>query len=292
MVWTATGATCRTERQDDVNASTSPQLHGTSAAGAPYAYKMAYGVVQSAATYYAGGALGYRVNDSLRVGAGLFTVYERLGSFFDFGSTLDVGAAHSTGVLERKATVEVFGARATAGLQWLPGDDWEIGFVARSPVVAFAGTQRITGIDQATVPGQAPTLVLFDRDTPFESRRGAEIDCIDHIGSARINYYGAMLGVEYRRRYEGDHHDSADPLAARGRAGGLEFSTTIAMRYALGRGTVQGARIEPLSSAPNDYSPIATDTTVHELNLHIGRVLLSAARALTSGGGRSADRSC
>jgi hypothetical protein len=337
-----------TPRQDEVNASTSPELHGTtSPGGVPYAYKTSYGVVQSAATYYAGGALGYRLSDSLRIGGGIFAVYERIGSFFDFGSSLDVGGNTSTGVLERKGTIEVFGARATAGVQWVPGDDWEVGLVVRSPVLAFAGTQRITGIDQATVPGQAPSLVLSDRDLtprnvevaepvrvhagfarhfpkgwigmsvdyqfsqdnsdgtplftdvwnaqvggrgwlfpwlslgaglftdrsniPLQSKRGADIDQIDHIGSARINYYGGMIGAEYRRRYDASKSVLADPLApSKTRAGGLEFSTTIGLRYARGRGTVQGARIEPLTSAPNDYVPIPTDVTVHEVNLHIG----------------------
>jgi long-subunit fatty acid transport protein len=335
-----------TQRQDEVNASTSPTLSGTTMSGAPYAYKMSYGVVQSAATYYAGGALGYKLRENLRVGAGIFAVYTRIGSFFDFGSTLDVGGATSTGVLERKGTIEIFGARATAGVQWVPGGDWEIGAVLRSPVVALAGSQRITGIDQATVPGQTPTLTLSDRDLtpssvqvaepvrvhagfakhfpkgwigmsvdyqfsqnnsdgtplftdvwnaqvggrgwvlpwlgvggglftdrsniPVQSSRGTEIDRVDHIGSARINYYGGMFGVEYRRRYAQKDEKDSDPGMAKPKNTGLEFSTTIALRYALGRGTVQGARIEPLNAGPIDYQPISTDTTIHELNLHIG----------------------
>lgn len=335
-----------TQRQDEVNASTTPTLAGTTAGGAPYAYRMSYGVVQSAATYYAGGALGYRVSERLRIGAGIFAVYTRIGSFFDFGSTLDVGADRSTGVLERKGTIELYGARATAGIQWVPTDGWEVGVVARSPVLALAGSQRITGIDQSTAPGRTPTLTLSDRDLtphdvqvaepvrlhagfarhfpkgwvgmsvdyqfsqnnsdgtplftdvwnaqvggrgwvlpwlgvggglftdrsniPVQSSRGTEIDRVDHIGSARINYYGGMFGVEYRRRYAQKDERDSDPGMARPKDSGLEFSTTIALRYALGRGTVQGARIEPLSAGPIDYQPIATDTTVHELNLHIG----------------------
>src|SRR5207237_104288 len=99
--------------------------------------------------------------------------------------------------------------------------------------------------------------------TPNRFTRDVELDRVDHIGSARIDFYGAMAGVEYRRRY-----DVQGPKPR-----GLEFSTTLALRYARGRGSIQGAWIEPLVSAPNDYRPIATDATIHEINLHIGSAL-------------------
>jgi hypothetical protein len=139
------------------------------------------------------------------------------------------------------------------------------------------GTPKSTSVWNMQVGGRwsASDTVSFgaglftDRSpTPATYAQSTLENQIDHISSARIDFTGASGGVEYRRRYsavrEGD-----DPRRPRG----LEFSTTLALRYAYGHGTIQGAAVEPLTSAPNDYRPISTQATVHEINVHIGSAL-------------------
>ncbi len=108
--------------------------------------------------------------------------------------------------------------------------------------------------------------VFTDRSaTPDAASRGAELDRLDRIGSAKVDYYGATAGVELRRRYmaEGDGEKKR----------GLDFSTTLAVRFARGTGTVQGALIRPLDDPPNVTTERPTPATATELGLHIGSAL-------------------
>jgi hypothetical protein len=351
----AVGVGIFVQRQEFFSGRAALGLAGATPEG-PYRYDVAFGVVQQLATYYAGGALGVAVTPELRAGVGIFGVYSTLTSVFDFGSNLAVnGQERATGVLERRASFDVFGVRPTLGLQWTPGagastPTWHLGATLRAPTVAFHASQQISGTDATTtIPGggaapQAslslpnsdltpssvqviePTRVhvgfarelgrgwigmsadyqfplhnpdgtlattevvnaqvggrfwaldwlsvgmgLFTDRSPVPGAftRTAEADRIDHIGSTRVHFFGATGGIEYRHRYV--VHKEGEATVEHHR--GLEFSTTLAVRYARGRGTIQGSAVEPLTSSPSDYRPIATDATIHELNLHIGSAL-------------------
>ena len=148
------------------------------------------------------------------------------------------------------------------------------------PLANPDGTPQSTSVINAQVGGRYWLADWFgvgvgfftDRSpTPGGNDRSAEADRVDKIGSARIHFVGVMTGVEYRHRYEVVKNKDGERKPPEHH--GLEFSTTLAVRYAHGRGTVQGAVIEPLTSRPTEYGAVPTDATVHELNVHIGSAL-------------------
>jgi hypothetical protein len=305
-----------------------------------FRYSATYGVIQQSTTYHVAAGLGLVVSPRVRLGLALVGVYQTTTAFFDFAAGLDRGppSGLSTGVVERKASIDVFALSAIAGLQATPVDGLEVAAVLRLPALAVAGQATLTGFDQATTAG-ATTLVRasdslegtsplieplrahvgvarsfqqgyfgvsFERSlpvtsangqprfaaswnaqiggrawvsenvalgggvftdlsaTPTASARGAELERLDRVGSARIDYVGLMTGIEVRRRYATDDGQ---------RRKALDFSTTLALRYAHGTGTVQGALIRPLDDAPNATTQQATPATAHELNVHIGSAL-------------------
>ena len=78
-------------------------------------------------------------------------------------------------------------------------------------------------------------------------------------------FVGASAGIEYRRRY-----DVVQENAHRG----LEFSTTLALRYAYGRGTIYGLSLAPLAHAnPLEGDTIPVQASIHEFQVHIGSAL-------------------
>ena len=81
------------------------------------------------------------------------------------------------------------------------------------------------------------------------------------LGETRIDFYGSSFGVQYRTPHEVSGED--------GEPAGLVFSTTVALRYALGIGQIGSLTFDPLQ-AP---APDTADVTIHELSLHIGSAL-------------------
>lgn len=75
------------------------------------------------------------------------------------------------------------------------------------------------------------------------------------LGELQINYYGASMGAQISSAY-----------GLRDDPGRVAFSTTIALRYALGKGHVGGLIFDP-SAMPQAHEAAVT---VHELGLHVG----------------------
>jgi hypothetical protein len=92
------------------------------------------------------------------------------------------------------------------------------------------------------------------------SDRGS--DKTDQWGAGSIDFYGATVGGQYETVRWLASHGGADDKRA-----GLTFSSTLALRYAVGVGKLPGQRL----TMP-DYEAItrAVDITVQEITLHLG----------------------
>ena len=85
------------------------------------------------------------------------------------------------------------------------------------------------------------------------------------IGSYRLNFYGGTVGGELRT-----------PIALRrGRTGAtsLIFTTTLALRYAVGFGESMGYSLQPQATDNPGFGEHISDVTFHELTAHIGSSL-------------------
>ena len=85
---------------------------------------------------------------------------------------------------------------------------------------------------------------------------------IDELGATHVDFYGVSLGLEFQTPHE---------LGEGERAPDLVFSTTAALRYAVGVGQVGGLLFDPQRGLERDTVPIGT--TIHEIGLHIGSAL-------------------
>lgn len=93
--------------------------------------------------------------------------------------------------------------------------------------------------------------------------RGAERK--DALGAGNIDYYGATFGGQYDnvRWLAGDDKPGAVPT----KRAGLTFSSTVALRYAYGKGKLAGQSLQ----APDFAAvPEAVSISAHELTLHLG----------------------
>lgn len=81
------------------------------------------------------------------------------------------------------------------------------------------------------------------------------------IGSWRVNFYGGTIGGELRT-----------PIALRrgSEPRTLIFSTTVALRYAIGQGESLGYSLEPQARDNPGFTEHIRDVTFHELTAHIG----------------------
>ena len=80
-----------------------------------------------------------------------------------------------------------------------------------------------------------------------------------------MDYYGSVIGIKWR---------NAHGVKGRKREDGIVFTTTLALRYAWGRGYLQGW-INDLDGLPpnNDTGPVRRRHTVHEMALYLGSSL-------------------
>src|SRR5690606_9935876 len=82
---------------------------------------------------------------------------------------------------------------------------------------------------------------------------------IAELGRTRVDFYGVTAGAEVRTPHA---------LGEREEGKTLIFSTTFAIRYAVGVGEVGGLRFDPAQGAEQDTRPVPT--TIHEASLHVG----------------------
>jgi hypothetical protein len=89
----------------------------------------------------------------------------------------------------------------------------------------------------------------------FFTDRGAEKK--DAVGAGNIDFYGGTVGGQY---------NSVHRLASSEKKTSLTFSSTVALRYAIGLGKLPGQYLD----ANLDAQTRAVDITVHEFTLHLG----------------------
>lgn len=82
---------------------------------------------------------------------------------------------------------------------------------------------------------------------------------IAELGQTRVDFYGLTAGLEYRSRYQ---------LGGADEDRSIVFSTTFALRYAYGGGTVGGLRFDPARGTHRDT--VSIHTRIHEATLYVG----------------------
>lgn len=99
---------------------------------------------QSYSTYHAGGALGIRLSDQLRLGFSLFGVYRDSYESFQTAGVFEL--VDSTQLVARGGIrrIRSFGAELGAGAQWEPHPGVLLAFTARSPGLEVATQVRST----------------------------------------------------------------------------------------------------------------------------------------------------
>lgn len=231
-------------------------------------------------TYNFGAGLGAPLASTLRVGVGVFAVYEDMATTATSGLSPDV-----TWNASRREGLSSF---ASLGLHWTPTPNWNLGLSINSPRVLLASTIAVDGRQQdANLSASAPLRVrggiahdfgrlvlsldgdvqpalrnndaLVDRRLLPNARIGAdyEVDEQTRLGlglftdlgperarAMRMDFFGVSGGVETSTRYQ---------LAENEPAESIEISAFIGFRYALGTGNIDGS-----------------DATVHEFGINLG----------------------
>lgn len=120
----------------------------------PVIYKQGFDYDSLNMEYQLGGAVGWQVSETLRLGGSMFLVYDRLrtnvNEFEDIASAdgSDTTSLFYTGTL--RVLMRTFGIRGTAGLQWEPLPHWRLGLVAFSPTFQLATWGDITTMTSGT----------------------------------------------------------------------------------------------------------------------------------------------
>ncbi len=84
--------------------------------------------------------------------------------------------------------------------------------------------------------------------------------------SARQQFYGGTVGVRFDTRYKLDENEDEDRV---------NFSTTLAFRYAHGKGHATGIFVdEQLAGSPDVVSFVRRPYTANELGIHLGGAVL------------------
>lgn len=112
--------------------------------------------------YNLGGAVGWKVNDKLRIGAGVFGLYER--TRFNTNQFENISSADGSGntsifyVENARALVSTIGIRATGGVQYDINDNWRVGAVFFTPSFQIASWGQSSQMAAASdvEPGVAP----------------------------------------------------------------------------------------------------------------------------------------
>jgi hypothetical protein len=81
------------------------------------------------------------------------------------------------------------------------------------------------------------------------------------LGATHVDFFGGAVGVQLRSPY--------DVQLASDETVGLVFSTSLALRYALGVGEIGSLRLDPFALPAGTRA----DVTIHELGLHLGTAL-------------------
>lgn len=126
-------------------------------------YRQRIALTQRIQRTYLGAAAGVSARPGLRIGSGLFLVYERAEQFFDLfaGAQSDGGDANAaTATLSTRGAPSQLAARAIFGAQWDLSAAWSVGLTVRTPTVALATFGDITTVRQfaSLLPGTTPAV--------------------------------------------------------------------------------------------------------------------------------------
>ncbi len=137
--------------------------------------------------------------------------------------------------------------------------------------VAVEGDFRPAFKDQEREIDSGP-IVNLRAGTHFEWTQGLSVglgaftdlsgeDEPDELWETQVDFYGGTAGMTF---------STAHLLADGSESDDLVFSTTLALRYAVGVGRVGGQLFRPLASGGETSVPNVVDVVFHELGVHLG----------------------
>lgn len=127
---------------------------------------------------------------------------------------------------------------------------------------ATGGGEVRKPIVNGRVGGAFPVSDRFALGGGLFTDRSPHVDPSD-LGETKIHFYGGSFGGQFRTAHDVEEEEGEEEDR------GLVFSTTIALRYAIGLGDIGGLTFSP--AVPPQFA--VADVTVHEVSLHIGSAL-------------------
>lgn len=237
----------------------------------------------SGTTGFVGGVSALSTLQSAGVELG-FGVQWEIVPGLHFGASVRTPAVQ-LGVLRRATTTEI--AAAPGGVLFTPTDD--MGLVPRVDLItpgrvrlglAYRFDRGWVGVDadvshELDLPDLGIArqwLVNVRIGGRYEIEAGMSVGAglftdlspvarLLTYGETKIDFAGGSLGLELHTPHRMAEGEQAETLV---------FTQTFALRYALGLGTVAGLRFDTAQPAGAQVSVVGTETTVHELALHLG----------------------
>ena len=305
----------------------------------PVSYSQGLSVDQLDQEYQIGGALGYALTDSVRLGGGLFVIYDRnrySGTLYENIQSADGSLDTSLSYLEStRYYIRTIGIRGTLGFQWDIVPEWRMGLFAESPTFQIyswgdiSSAVSLSGVNSKGEPVQVANRVsqsIHELEgtmiEPFHSqlsfayvkpdywiglaadfylplnepkyfidkrfnwnvsvgskfkitekiRMGAGLftdrsdnRSIEEFGETKVNYYGITTGVDFHTPVSRSDDPNVSPIV---------FSTTLAVRYALGIGSVGGLSFNPVTDGNiSNATTKPYDVKFQELSAYIGTAI-------------------
>ncbi|MBX3274602.1 MAG: hypothetical protein KF729_30330 [Sandaracinaceae bacterium] len=140
---------------------------GLDAGDDPHTARWSLSATEFSATYHAGGGLGIRLDDHVRIGVSLFGVYRERSDTFQSAGAFSL--ADRTRLQARGGIFQLrsLGTELGVGVQWQPHDDFVLGLTFRSPSFEiFTQVRSTTTAIDVTVEGTDPgTFTFVPEDT-------------------------------------------------------------------------------------------------------------------------------
>lgn len=114
----------------------------------PLDYRQRLDLQADVTTYHAGPSVGWQLSPSFRLGLSVFGTYGKSNSFAQY--VLDAksasGDALAFALVQDRTAFTYIGSQATAGLQWDPTPEWNVGLTLRSPELLWTSSADGVGI--------------------------------------------------------------------------------------------------------------------------------------------------
>ena len=137
--------------------------------------------------YDIGGGIGWQLRPGLRMGAGLFAIYDRsVSTTYEFTSLTTADGFSDTVLFASSEDLRATGLRGTWGLQWVPSPGLTVGVQVRSPTVGLYEWGEVLPLSSQPVEAGGQDLV-------------AEAEAVSDFGAFLLETGAAEAMLAWRR---------------------------------------------------------------------------------------------